>query len=155
MPIKSFRGMLSDNDQDKILLHTNTGSTGYRIVKFQIIPNAPGTVAQESICKIYKIQQADNIPAGTNLYSKIDFSENILLAAAYYADGSSAGDNQATTVIFDNEIFNQDIFITHKDVSGNDPGAPINYYIELEQIKLDLNENTVATLKDIRNIESQ
>ena len=31
---------------------------------------------------------------------------------------------------------------------------PVNYYVELEQMKLDLNENTVATLKDIRNIES-
>ena len=34
-------------------------------------------------------------------------------------------------------------------------GESVNYYIELEQIKLDLNENTVATLKDIRNIASQ
>ena len=51
-----------------------------------------------------------------------------------------------------NEIFNQDIYITHVD---SDASAPINYYIELEQIKLDLNENTVATLKDIRNIASQ
>ena len=147
MPIKSFRGMISDNGQDKILLHTNTGSTGYRIVKFQIIPNAPGTVAQETICKIFKISQTGT-PDGN-----IDFNDQTLLAAAFYQDSGSAGDNQATTIIFDNEIFNQDIFITNKDVSGNDPGAPINYYIELEQIKLDLNENTVATLKNIRNIE--
>ena len=27
----------------------------------------------------------------------------------------------------------------------------VNYYIELEQIKLDIGESTVATLKDIRN----
>jgi hypothetical protein len=44
--------------------------------------------------------------------------------------------------------FNQDIFIT----LGSQSGASCNYYIELEQVKLDLNENTVATLKDIRNI---
>ena len=49
-------------------------------------------------------------------------------------------------------IFNQDIYVTHKDVAV---GQTVNYYIELEQIKLDLNENTVATLKDIRNIEAQ
>ena len=54
-------------------------------------------------------------------------------------------------VIFDNEIFNQDIYITHTD---NKNAESINYYIELEQIKLDLNQNTVATLKDIRNIEA-
>ena len=56
-------------------------------------------------------------------------------------------------VIFDNEKFNQDIFVTNVDVVGN--SAPINYYIELEQIKLSLDENTVATLKDIRNIEQK
>mgnify|MGYP005992108005 CR=1 FL=1 len=147
MPIKSFRGLIANESIDTITLHTNTGSTGYRIRKFEIMPNTPGTIAQETICKIFKIPQIGT-PDGT-----IDFSDNTLLAAAYYQDSTSAGDNQATTVIFDNEIFNQDIFITNKDVSGNT--EPINYYIELEQIKLSLDENTVATLKDIRNIEAQ
>ena len=45
--------------------------------------------------------------------------------------------------------FNQDIYITHTNLHAD--AGPVNYYIELEQIKLDLNENTVATLKDIRN----
>ena len=148
MPIKSFRGQIADITTDTIVLHTNNGSTGYRIVKFEIMPAAPGTVSQETICKIFKIPQTST-PTGT-----IDFSDNTLLAAAYYQDSQSAGDNQATTIIFDNEIFNQDIFITNKDVSGNDPGAAINYHIELEQIKLSLDKNTVATLKDIRNIEA-
>jgi len=53
-------------------------------------------------------------------------------------------------VIFDNEVFNQDIYITYTD-NGGGSNEDINYYIELEQIKLDLSENTVATLKDIRN----
>ena len=48
--------------------------------------------------------------------------------------------------------FNQDIYVTHTDVLG---AGACNYYIELEQFKLDLSENTVATLKDIRNIKSQ
>tara|TARA_R100000655_G_scaffold8628_1_gene22334 strand:+ start:509 stop:955 length:447 start_codon:yes stop_codon:yes gene_type:complete len=145
MPIKSFRGKLAQDGIDTILLHTNTGSTGYRINKFEVMPNVPGTIAQESICKIFKIEPT-TAPTGV-----IDFSDNTLLAAAYYQDSTSAGDNQATTVVFDNEIFNQDIYVTNKDVSGN--SEPINYYIELEAIKLDLNENTVATLRDIRNIK--
>ena len=44
--------------------------------------------------------------------------------------------------------FNQDIYIT---LRCHNAAADVNYYIELEQVKLDLNENTVATLKDIRN----
>ena len=41
------------------------------------------------------------------------------------------------------------MYITHSEVNGS---AACNYYIELEQVKLDLGQNTVATLKDIRNI---
>ena len=33
------------------------------------------------------------------------------------------------------------------DIGGSEKN---NYYIELEQVKLDLNEATVATLKDMR-----
>tara|TARA_Y100000310_G_scaffold292182_1_gene320753 strand:+ start:249 stop:467 length:219 start_codon:yes stop_codon:yes gene_type:complete len=51
-------------------------------------------------------------------------------------------------VTFDRETFNQDIYITHNEVAGS---AAINYYLELEQVKLDLSENTVVTLKNIKN----
>ena len=44
-------------------------------------------------------------------------------------------------------VFNQDIYIAHKDYNS---GEEINYHLELEQIRLDLNEATVATLKDMR-----
>jgi len=54
------------------------------------------------------------------------------------------------TIIFDSEIFNQDIYVTYADSQGST--GEMNYYIELEQVNLDLNENTVATLKDIRNL---
>jgi len=51
-------------------------------------------------------------------------------------------------VTFDREIFNQDIYVSHVEVAG---AATVNYYLELEQVKLDLSESTIATLKDIRN----
>ena len=60
--------------------------------------------------------------------------------------------NPEPTIVFDNTTFNQDIFVTLK---GHDHTTDVNYYIELEQVKLSLDENTVATLKDIRNIASQ
>ena len=146
MPIKSFRGKLADLTQDTIVLHTNTGSTGYRIKKFQIIAALPGNQTQESVVKIYKIEQTGTPTA------EIDFSDNTLLGVAYYRDNNNDIYPSSSEIIFDNEIFNQDIYVTHKDDAV---GQEINYYIELEQIKLDLNENTVATLKDIRNIASQ
>ena len=150
MPIKSFRGKLADDAIEQIFLHTNTGSTGYRIKKFQIMPGNPTADNMEATVKIYKIPQ-------TAASNTIDFEDQTLLAAAYIEnhDGTSAGfSNFTNAVIFDNEIFNQDIFITMAAGSGAGTDG-VNYYFELEQIKLDLNENTVATLKDIRNIKSQ
>ena len=143
--IKTFRGLIVDGGQDTIVLHTNDGSVGYRIVKFQLMAASPAAVTQESIGKIYKVQQ-------TTIDGTVDFSDNTLLASGLYilSDNSNQIWNTTETVIFDNEIFNQDIYVTHKDV-GAIAAASINYYIELEQIKLDLSENTVATLKDIRN----
>jgi len=143
--MKSFRGKMSDDSIDTITLHTNTGSTGYRIVKFQIMPvNADTNV--ETTMAIYKIPQ-------TAASADLDFSDNTLLAGAIYTTSASNLYNPEPVIIFDNEIFNQDIYITLKGASGGP--ATMNYYIELEQISLDLTENTVATLKDIRNIASQ
>jgi len=140
--IKTFRGLMADGTQDTIVLHTNDGSIGYRIVKFQIMPPLMGTQNYESTVKIYKVAQ-------TTIDSNIDFSDNTLLAAAYIENESHGNYiGIELSVIFDQEIFNQDIYITHDDVKGDNRAC--NYYIELEQVKLDLSENTVATLKNIK-----
>ena len=146
MTRKSFRGMIADLTTDTISLHTNTGSTGYRITKFQLMAEKPAGENQESVVKIFSIPQ-------TTASETIDFSDNTLLGAGYLesdSSGSTPTFNEAA-IIFDNMKFNQDIYVTHVE-QGSDA---VNYYIELEQVKLDLNENTVATLKDIRNIASQ
>ena len=138
--IKSFRGLIVDGGQDTIVLHTNDGSMGYRIVKFQIMgPDANTDL--EVVIKIYKILQA-------SVTTIIDFSDNTLLGTASINDSTDRHYAPPPIVIFDQEVFNQDIYVTNK---GHDNPSPVNYYIELEQVKLDLNENTVATLKDIRN----
>ena len=144
MPIKSFRGRIKDGGIDTIVLHTNDGSTGYQIKKVQCVPADPGTTNTEHVFKIFKIPQ-------TTVTGSIDFSDQTLLASVYLSsrDDRYGGDN---IIVFDNEIFNQDIYLTHDDT--NNAGA-VNYYIELEQVKLSLDENTVATLKDIRNIKGQ
>tara|TARA_Y100001938_G_C7755089_1_gene265805 strand:+ start:24 stop:479 length:456 start_codon:yes stop_codon:yes gene_type:complete len=147
MPIKSFRGQLEDGEQQTIRLHTNNGSTGYKITKFQLMCVQPGLINQENVVKIFKIKQ-DTVPL---LAATIDFSDNTLIAAGIFsASANQKTDPEDLAIVFDNEVFNQDIYITNTD---NENSVSINYYIELEQIKLDLNENTVATLKDIKNIE--
>ena len=132
--------MLADGAQERISLQTKTGETGYRIVKFRIMPEEPGILNTEAVVKIYKTQQ-------TTTTLKIDFSDNRLLAAGFFRSNASAAYATDEVVIFDNEKFNQDIYVTMQDAENN----PMNYYIELEQMDLALDEATVATLKDIRN----
>ena len=142
--IKSFRGLMGDNTQDIISLHTNDGSIGYRIKKMDLISSDPMDTATKSVVKIYKIKQ-------TTIDNAINFSDQTLLAAGYFTANNTTSQNTVNeSIIFDNEVFNQDIYITH-DSGGST--QLMNYYIELEQISLDLTENTVATLRDIRNIE--
>ena len=141
MPIKTFRGLMQPDTIDTITLHTNDGSTGYRITKFQALANAPAGNSPEAVIQIWKTPQT-----GSASYA-IDFSDQTLLGAIFYENNNSAAYFGGISIFFDHEIFNQDIYITCASTEGG-----INYYIELEQIKLDLGENTVATLKDIRNI---
>ena len=145
MTVKSFRGLIGDEDIETISLHTNDGSTGYKIIKLQLFAANPGLVNQEMVVKVFSIPQ-------TTATSATDFSDNTLLAVSYYKANEAPNNNFMTTTIFDNAKFNQDIHLTCKDAST---GESVNYYIELEQVKLSLDENTVATLKDIRNIEAQ
>tara|TARA_Y100001951_G_C11114491_1_gene169333 strand:- start:140 stop:574 length:435 start_codon:yes stop_codon:yes gene_type:complete len=144
MPIKSFRGRIADGEVQSINLHTNNGMTGYKITKFQLLPIDSNETVEQSV-KIYSIPQ-------TTATEDINFADNTLLAAGIVHANADRDFVSPDTVIFDNMVFNQDIFITSKAGSS---ARDVNYYIELEQVKLDLSENTVATLKDIRNIEAQ
>jgi hypothetical protein len=146
MPIKSFRGLMNTDSggdsTDTIVLHTNDGSTGYRITKLQIIPKDPTDTTTEAVFQIFTVPTAST--------DEIDFSNQTLLACAHYSNHLSGTlYPEDLVVIFDNAIFNQDVYLTCKTDAGS---QAINYYIEMEQMKLDLNENTVATLKNIRNL---
>ena len=146
--VMSFRGLLDDGSFEKINLHTPDGSTGYRIVKFQAIPEQPGLAVGEHIVKIYKTENNPDVSTPTDA---VNFGDNTLLGVV--AVSTHSGNLLFNEVIiFDQEIFNQDIFITHVDRGGS---AACNFFIELEPMKLDLNENTVTTLRDIRNTNSQ
>lgn len=150
MPTKSFRGLMDDGDIETIPLHTNNGSTGYRITKLQVMP--ANDVNTESVFKVLSIPTKNATTGVIEANNTIDFSDPTLLAAVYFSmHGSSDTYPEDATVIFDNMIFNQDVYLTLK---GQNTAQPLNYYIEMEQIKLSLDQNTVATLKDIRNIKS-
>ena len=139
---KTFRALLADSKVDQIRLSTNDGLTGYQITKFDILPiDADEDV--ESVVQIYSVPQ-------TTARNTINFDDPTLLAAGIIRAGTGVSQPLTAVTVFDNMKFNQDIFVT---VKGNSYTRSINYYIELQQVKLSLDEATVATLKDMRGRE--
>jgi len=140
MVVKTFRGLLANGGQEKFRLSTIKGKVGYKVVKFQLLQEQPGALSSEHVVKIYKTEQ-------TSIDGIINFTDSDLLGACFHSgSASAAGSPEDTTVIFDNEIFNQDIFVTHSDAGGFN----VNYYIELEVIPLDDAGAEYTTLKDMR-----
>lgn len=138
--IKTFRGLLADGQQERIRLETIDGKTGYRIIKFEMMPTEPGIKDYESVVKVFSIKQ-------TAITATVDFSEQTLLAAGFYQGTANVNYTNYYTTTFDRVTFNQDIFVTHQDLQNN----KMNYYMELEQISLDDVEATAVILKNFRN----
>jgi len=141
MSTVTFRGVLAPTQQRRLHLSTNNGMMGYRIKKFQIISSAPMAQDVSLVMKI-RLTEDDNVGA------TINFEDPSLVAVSTYEDTNSKELPNSQYIIFESEIFNQDIFVTCADADGNTTTA--NYYLELEKIKLDLNASTVSTLKNIR-----
>jgi hypothetical protein len=144
----SYRGIIAPTAQQKIRLHTIKGKVGYRISKFQTVSATPGaTGAVEAVLKIYNKDNSGSVSA------TVDFTESDLLAVVYYQDHDASSYPDSSTIIFDNEVFNQDIFVTCADAAGG--SISMNFYIELERMDLNDIQATQATLKSIRNIVSK
>jgi hypothetical protein len=143
----TFRGQLDSGGMDEINLKTNTGKKGYKITKFETMPDTPGTNQTESIVKIYNKTQS-------SVDALIDFTESDLMAARFQAIANGSNEAYATAVetIFDNTVVNQNIFVTAIELAG---GRPTNYYIELESMTLSDVQSTQLTLKSLRNVASR
>ena len=141
MVVKTFRGQLASGTQEKIPLSTIKGKVGYRITKLELMGRKPGATSQECVVKVYKQEQSviDGI---------VNFSDNTGLAAAIWFSKSTIDYPVSKQVIFDVEIFNQDIYVTHIDLED---ALPCNYYIELELMDLSDYSAEYTTLKEIKN----
>ena len=139
---KSFKGKLDTGDQQTIRLSTNKGEQGYQIIKIAIIGQEPQGTTQESTLQVFSTKRS-------TITSTMNFDDPSLLGVAYWSSSNSSDNAEDMTVVIDNKIVNQDIFITHVGTGS----TYLNYYIELEQVKLSKDEAAVATLKDMRGRE--
>lgn len=128
--VHSFRGLLEDGGQDEISIQGSVGAIAWRITKLQVINQNPTTENVESVVQVWLLEQDV-----TSLNLLIDISNNELLGVVHYA-GDEDGNNYPVTqtIIFDNTIFNKNIYVTQKGQGANVDN--MNYYIELEEVTL-------------------
>jgi len=139
---KTFKGLMANESIKRIRLGTNNGLTGYKIAKLQVFPFADNSI--EATMKVFTTKQ-------TTTNNEANFDDPTLIGAVYFSmDSNTASYPEDMTVVVDGTIFNQDIYIT---LHCHNSSADLNYYLELEQVRLDLSEATVATLKDMRGRE--
>ena len=127
--MKIFTGKLtSDNNstnQDQIHLSGGDENTCYRLHDLKLLATSESADISP-VVKIYKNKQSA-------VDENIDFTQAGLLGAAIYRQDSGNNYPPQQTILFDNEIFNQDIFITYKD--NETASASVNYLLVLEEIK--------------------
>jgi hypothetical protein len=140
--VLSFRGVIAEGLEQRIKLATKNGKTGYTIKKFQTMSTAPGNTNYETVNKIYSRSQG-------SATTGVDFTEADLLAVSYIEDNHDPAYPMTTDIIFDNVVFNQDIYVTSAGYTGT---TPTNYYIELETVTLNEVQSTQLTLKSLRTI---
>ena len=81
-----------------------------------------------------KVATTGNLPSDyTRTEDDVNFDNDALLAAALYSDSTSGGEFAAQTIIFDQEVVNQDLYVT---LSGPTMNNFMNYYIEMEEVKM-------------------
>jgi hypothetical protein len=132
--MKSFKGMIADDKQQKIYISGGDSDKGYRIKRFEVLFNNPAGLNAEAVLKIYSVKQ-------TSTSALIDFTDDTLLGAAFIENSNSASYFGGQTILFDDMTFNQDIYITYED---NGADHPCNYYLELEEVTMNKGEQAVV-----------
>tara|TARA_Y100001938_G_C7880145_1_gene324600 strand:- start:86 stop:523 length:438 start_codon:yes stop_codon:yes gene_type:complete len=134
--IKTFKGLIANATQHKISLSGGEEDKGFRISEFHVMPNKPITNSQEALVQIWKVKQD---PAA--LSSEVDFSNDELLGTAIWSNNATTENYpEDLTVMFDDLVLNQDIYITCNEVSGRS----MNYYLKLEEVTMSKGEQAVV-----------
>lgn len=123
--VHSFRGLLATDGQTKVRIEGAVGAIAWRIVKFQTIGQNPGANSYETVTQIWREEQ-------TSITASVDLSNDECLGVSYFQAVANLSVSPAQVIIQDNALFVRNIFVTSKcGQSGT-----INYYIELEEVKV-------------------
>tara|TARA_Y100000361_G_C11043362_1_gene281136 strand:- start:165 stop:605 length:441 start_codon:yes stop_codon:yes gene_type:complete len=140
--IKTFKGQIEKGTTKKIHLSTSDGLTGYKVTKFHGLPADVESGSNEAALQLYTNE-------GNAVTTAINFDNPEFLGCFIFIRDQGTVAITSDFVVFDHQIVNQDLFVTYDDGQGS--ATAFNFYLELEQVKLNINESTFTTLKNIRN----
>ena len=144
----SFRGLLDGSSgaavEETISIEGSVGSIAWHIVKFDIIPQAFNTDLSEAVVQVWRESP------GTAPFT-IDFSNGNLLAAGLWTSNVT-GQNYPfnKNIIFDNALFVRNIHVSHQCAQN----SSMNYYIELEEVKVSAAGMAQLSLAASRRMQS-
>ncbi len=121
--VHSFRGLLNHGGEDEINLERQNVNLAYRITKLQVMTQDSNENAENTV-KVYRESQS-------SIDINVNFDDPDLLAAAMYWSNTSQASVHEGNIIFDNVLFSRNIYVTNAD---NGSAAPMNYYIEIEEV---------------------
>ena len=146
--VHSFRGLLADSEHHKIRIQGSVGAIAWRIIKFQTISNAPKSADHVGITKLWREEPTSAaITAAT-----IDFNNAELLGCSLWREGNALTEVQTVTIIFDNALFVRNLWVSTVDADGS---IGMNYYIELEEVKVSqvgMAQLAVASARSVRKV---
>ena len=143
----SYKNSIANDSQERIKLTTLKGKKGYRLKKFQVMNNQPSSQDYEQVYKLYKVQQS-------TITNVVDLSDSDLIGVVFDNGQGGTPGRFWNQIIMDNEVFNQDIYITMIAAAGGGTTSG-NYYIEMEQMDLSDLQATQLTLNNLRTIASR
>ena len=124
--VHAFRGLLGDSAQQEIPLERQNLNVAFRIIKLEVMSNAPKAADLVGIVKVFREKQSSPVSSTT-----IDFSDPDLLAVALWREGNLLTESANFYSIFDNVLFSRNIYVTSVDADGS---GSMNYYLELEEV---------------------
>lgn len=132
----NFSGLLANATQATIPLHGGDAETGYRVKDFRIMPEKPLTNSNESLLQIWKTKQ----DAGA-LSTDVNFDDPEFLGMAIWSNNATTENYpEDLTVFFDDEVVNQDLYVTCFETSGRS----MNFMLTLEEVKMPKGEQAVV-----------
>ena len=149
--VHSFRGLLPEGDaalpdeERTIRIQGPVGDRAWRITKFELAGADPGST--ENFQTVVQIWREKQTATGT----AINFDDDELLAAGVYNFGATGTAPGVVITIFDNALFSRNIYVNQSTRGGV---LDINYYIELEEVKVRLDTFAYAWCNTCRRGES-